>query len=200
MTAEHIAGWDAELATLTGSLGYAVVNAIAENGGLARFFAVDLSDLESLRVLADRVGTIDILVNNVAVILPAPTASQDVASFEAVVAANVRAPYFLTAALAPAMLAQGTGSIANVSSTLARVGTPVMSVYSATKAALESLTRTPGTVQPSSPSRVSGFKASAAGPGRRAGLLLHPAAFQGRARQLKSATLVRCRRHPRNAH
>ncbi|MFE3415516.1 SDR family NAD(P)-dependent oxidoreductase [Streptomyces mirabilis] len=122
--------------------GAAVVNAIAENGGVARFFAVDLSDLESLRILADRVGTVDILVNNAAVILPAPTASQDVASFEAVVAANVRAPYFLTAALAPAMLAQGTGSIVNVSSTLARVGTPGTSVYSATKAALESLTRT----------------------------------------------------------
>ncbi|MFC9636465.1 SDR family NAD(P)-dependent oxidoreductase [Streptomyces mirabilis] len=119
-TAEQIAGWDAELATLTGSLGYAVVNAIAENGGLARFFAADLSDLESLRVLANRVGTVDILVNNAAVILPAPTASQGVASFEAVLAANVRAPYFLTAALAPAMLAQGAGVGVHVSVALAR--------------------------------------------------------------------------------
>ncbi len=63
-------------------------------------------------------------------------------SFDAVFTANVRAPYFLTAALAPAMVAKGSGSIVNVSSMAARIGMPGLSVYSATKAALEALTRT----------------------------------------------------------
>nr|WP_274536637.1 SDR family oxidoreductase [Pseudofrankia sp. BMG5.36] len=54
----------------------------------------------------------------------------------------MRAPYFLTAALAPAMITKGSGSIINVSTMAARVGMPGLSVYSATKAALESLTRT----------------------------------------------------------
>lgn len=136
------AGADVFISGRDAERGAAIVNSIKENGGLARFLPADLTDLDSLRTLADSVGTVDILVNNAAVIAPAPAVAQDVAGFEAALAANVRAPYFLTAALAPAMLAQGSGNIINVSSTLARMGTPGTSVYSATKAALESLTRT----------------------------------------------------------
>ncbi|WP_137034559.1 SDR family oxidoreductase, partial [Streptomyces albus] len=44
--------------------------------------------------------------------------------------------------LAPKMAASGGGSIVNVSSTAAGLGMPGMAVYGATKAALESLTRT----------------------------------------------------------
>ena len=54
----------------------------------------------------------------------------------------MRAPYLLTAALAPGMVARGAGVIINVSSMAARIGMPGLPVYSATKAALESLTRT----------------------------------------------------------
>jgi NAD(P)-dependent dehydrogenase (short-subunit alcohol dehydrogenase family) len=68
--------------------------------------------------------------------------SGDVDTFDQAVAANIRAPYFLTAALVPAMLAKGSGSIVNVSTMAARIGMAGLSVYSATKAALESLTRT----------------------------------------------------------
>jgi NAD(P)-dependent dehydrogenase (short-subunit alcohol dehydrogenase family) len=123
--------------------GAATVRAIAESGGrAARFIAADLTDMDSLRGLAEQAGSVDILVNNAAFIVPAPTVAQDVATFDTLVAANVRAPYFLTAALAPAMLAKGSGVIVNVSSALAQVGSPGTSVYSATKAALEGLTRT----------------------------------------------------------
>ena len=104
--------------------------------------AADLTDLDSLRRLAAEAGDIDILVNNAAVFPGAPTVAQDVESFDTALAANIRAPYFLTAALAPAMVANGSGSIVNVSTMAARVGMPGLSVYSATKAALESLTRT----------------------------------------------------------
>src|SRR5581483_11516346 len=55
---------------------------------------------------------------------------------------NVRAPYFLTAALLPKMIARRSGSIVNVTTMAAHIGIPGMSVYSATKAALESLTPT----------------------------------------------------------
>ncbi len=63
-------------------------------------------------------------------------------SYEASFDVNVRAPYFLTAALAPGMVARGSGSIVNVSTMAASVGMPGLSTYAATKAALESLTRT----------------------------------------------------------
>jgi NAD(P)-dependent dehydrogenase (short-subunit alcohol dehydrogenase family) len=50
-------------------------------------------------------------------------------------AAHVRAPYFLTAAVVPAMIAKGSGSIINVSTMAARIGMAGLSTYSATKAA-----------------------------------------------------------------
>lgn len=121
--------------------GATTVEAIRNKGGVARFVAADLADLTALRRLAEEAGAVDILVHNAAVFPNAPTVSQDVESFDAALAANVRAPYFLTAALAPAMIAKGSGSIINVSTLGARVGMPGLSVYSATKAALESLTR-----------------------------------------------------------
>jgi NAD(P)-dependent dehydrogenase (short-subunit alcohol dehydrogenase family) len=122
--------------------GATTVRTITDQGGKARFVAADLTDLDSLRRLAAEAGPVDILVNNAAVFPGAPTVAQDVESFDAALAANIRAPYFLTAALAPGMVARGSGSIVNVSTMAARVGMPGLSVYSATKAALESLTRT----------------------------------------------------------
>ena len=94
-----------------------------------------------MRRLAKEAGPIDILVNNAAVVTVGPTAEQDVGSYDSAFDVNVRAPYFLTAHFAPQMAANGGGSIVNVSSTAASVGLPGMSVYSATKAALEALTR-----------------------------------------------------------
>ncbi|MFF4974526.1 SDR family NAD(P)-dependent oxidoreductase [Streptomyces sp. NPDC001083] len=122
--------------------GAATVRAITETGGSARFVPAELTDLASLRRLAAEAGEVDILVNNAALFPGGPTTSQDVETFDAALAANIRAPYFLTAALAPGMVARGSGSIINVSTMAARVGMAGLSVYSATKAALESLTRT----------------------------------------------------------
>ena len=54
---------------------------------------------------------------------------------------NVKAPFFLTAAIAPAMVEAGGGAIINLGSWIARLGIPVDAVYSSTKGALETLTR-----------------------------------------------------------
>jgi NAD(P)-dependent dehydrogenase (short-subunit alcohol dehydrogenase family) len=122
--------------------GASTVKAIIDAGGTARFIAADLTDLDALRRLADEAGPVDVLVNNAAVFPGAPTVAQDASSFDTALAANIRAPYFLTAALVPAMLEKGAGSIVNVSTMAASIGMPGLSTYSASKAALESLTRT----------------------------------------------------------
>ncbi|MFJ3894840.1 SDR family NAD(P)-dependent oxidoreductase [Streptomyces sp. NPDC090083] len=122
--------------------GAATVASIKETGGRARFIAADLTDPAALRRLAEEAGPVDILVNNAAIFPGAPTVDQDPGTLDETLAANIRAPYLLTASLVPAMIARGSGSIVNVSTMAARIGLPGLSVYSASKAALESLTRT----------------------------------------------------------
>jgi NAD(P)-dependent dehydrogenase (short-subunit alcohol dehydrogenase family) len=117
--------------------------------------AADLTDPDALRVLVEAVGAVDILVNNAAHFVMGPALPQDGApgdmngtgpfdtkSFDASFATNVRAPYLLTAAFAPGMLAKGSGVVVNVSTMAARIGMAGMTIYSATKGALDSLTRT----------------------------------------------------------
>jgi NAD(P)-dependent dehydrogenase (short-subunit alcohol dehydrogenase family) len=70
-----------------------------------------------------------------------PTVNQDLASFDDAFAANVRAPYFLTSLLVPGMIARGGGSVISVTTMAASIGIAGMSIYGATKAALEALTR-----------------------------------------------------------
>jgi len=122
--------------------GVATVRSITDAGGRARFVAADLTDPAAVRRLAKEAGDVGILVNNAAIFPGALTVDQAPDSLDEALAANVRAPYLLTAALTPAMIAKGSGSIVNVSTMAARIGMPGLSVYSATKAALESLTRT----------------------------------------------------------
>jgi NAD(P)-dependent dehydrogenase (short-subunit alcohol dehydrogenase family) len=83
-----------------------------------------------------------VLVNNAASFPGAMTLEQDVASYARTFDTNVRGTYFLTARLVPGMLERRRGSIVNITSMVASKGVPAASVYSASKAAVESLTRT----------------------------------------------------------
>ena len=121
--------------------GAQTVAAIAAEGGRAEFIAADLNDIESVRRLAEQVGEVDVLVNNAATHQSAPTLEQDVESFDMTFDVNVKAPFFLTAALLPKMIARGSGAIVNISSMGASVGVPFAPVTAAAKAALESFTR-----------------------------------------------------------
>ena len=129
-----ISGRDAER-------GAKVVAEIEAAGGQAGFVLADLADIDSVHRLADAVGEVDVLVNNAGIFPFGPTVDQDVATFDELFAVNVRAPYFLTAKLVPAMIAKGSGSVINISSVAAVRASADTSIYSATKAALNSLTR-----------------------------------------------------------
>jgi NAD(P)-dependent dehydrogenase (short-subunit alcohol dehydrogenase family) len=122
--------------------GAETVAAIEDAGGSARFIAADLDDLDSVLRLAEQVGDVDILVNNAGVFPFAPTHETEPDDFHATFDVNVRAPFFLTAALAPKMAARGGGSIVNVATMVAHFGMPGLSAYAASKAALVSLTQT----------------------------------------------------------
>jgi len=126
--------------------GAEVVKAIVEAGGQAHFIAADLTDARGageLAVEATRIldGRIDILVNNAGLGIGGPTDAMTEADFDRIYAVNVKAPYFLTAAIAPAMAARGEGVIVNLGSKTALLGTAASSLYGSSKAALELLTR-----------------------------------------------------------
>jgi len=123
------------------SRGGAVVDAIAAEGGKARFIAADLSQPAGLDDLVDQAGVVDVLVNNAGFSWFGPTADLDVATFDALFAANVRAPYFLVAALAPKMADRGSGSVINLGSMAGQIGLSGAAAYGATKATLASMTR-----------------------------------------------------------
>ncbi len=121
--------------------GVQVVEEIELLGGQARFVAADLGDPAAIAALANEVGRIDILVNNAGSSWFGPTSELDVDTYDRLFDGNVRSAYLLTAALAPAMAANGGGVIINLASMAATVGLPGGAAYSATKAALVALTR-----------------------------------------------------------
>ncbi|GAA0224344.1 SDR family oxidoreductase [Actinomadura nitritigenes] len=124
-----------------------VVEGIRARGGRADFVQADLDGTaEASRALArDAVavlgGGIDVLVNNAGIYPGDATADTDEQTFDRVYAVNVKAPFFLTAVIAPAMAEAGGGAIINLGSWIARLGVPVGALYSSTKGAMETLTR-----------------------------------------------------------
>jgi NAD(P)-dependent dehydrogenase (short-subunit alcohol dehydrogenase family) len=141
--AKQLAGLGAEV-VISGrdaARGAETVAEIEAAGGVAEFVAADLADFEAIAALAEEAGEIDILVNNAGIFDFKPTPDETRGNFEAMFDVNVRAPYFLTAALAPKMADRG-GAIVNVSTMVAELGMAGSSAYAATKAALASLTRT----------------------------------------------------------
>ncbi|MFW0786514.1 SDR family NAD(P)-dependent oxidoreductase [Gordonia sp. CPCC 206044] len=125
--------------------GAAVVTEVRNGGGTADFLAADLADPDSCRALAQNAiataGQVDILVNNAAIAPMGPTPTIAEADLDACYAVNVKAPFFLVAALAPAMAERGHGTIVNVSTMVASFGTVGSGVYGSSKAALELLTK-----------------------------------------------------------
>jgi NAD(P)-dependent dehydrogenase (short-subunit alcohol dehydrogenase family) len=121
--------------------GAETVEEITAAGGKASFVAADLGEAAEVQRLASEVGDIDILINNAGIALFGPTGEFDVSAFDKMFASNVRAPFFLVAAIAPGMAARGRGSIVSVSSMSGGVGLVGGAAYGATKASLEAMTR-----------------------------------------------------------
>jgi NAD(P)-dependent dehydrogenase (short-subunit alcohol dehydrogenase family) len=140
-------GADVVVSGRSAQRGAEVVEEIRAAGGSADFVAADLDGSPaSSAALADEAtralgGRIDVLVNNAGIYPGASTAETDEETFDRVYAVNVKAPFFLTAALAPAMVARGEGAIINLGSWIARLGIPTGGLYSSTKGAIETLTR-----------------------------------------------------------
>lgn len=109
----------------------------------------DLGKKESLKDFIDRVSeqfsSIDILVNNAGIgsgSNPRLVAEYDDDFWEQTLALNLTAPYLLTKAFLPGMIAKKWGRIINISSVIGKMGLPFGAAYSASKHGLLGLTRT----------------------------------------------------------
>lgn len=108
------------LVARTGDELAAVAGEVRALGGRALTVQLDLADREATvgaaSEIADRLGPIDILINNAAVVWPlGPSAAIDAAEWAAALAINVVAVAVLSLAVLPPMLERGWGRIVNVS-------------------------------------------------------------------------------------
>ncbi len=112
----------------------------AEAGPRARVVEADLAEADActswLPAAVDRLGPVDVLVNNAGMQLLGRVAELDPERIARMVALNVMAPVRLTRAVLPAMIARDAGTIVDIASLAALTPTPWMSHYSASKAFL----------------------------------------------------------------
>jgi 3-oxoacyl-[acyl-carrier protein] reductase len=90
----------------------------------------------------EALGTIDILINNVAINDVKPSVELTLDEWDRTIAVDLTAPFQLMQLALPGMIAAGWGSIVNVTSTAAYTSPMGEAPYAACKAALHSLTRT----------------------------------------------------------
>lgn len=109
------------------------------------FVSADVSvEADATRYVKDAVqrwGRIDVLVNNAGVAGEGMIALTDDGLIDRVVDLNIKGTLYVTRAASRTMLARRSGAIVNISSVVGLSGYRGLSVYSATKAALDGMTR-----------------------------------------------------------
>jgi NAD(P)-dependent dehydrogenase (short-subunit alcohol dehydrogenase family) len=125
--------------------GERVAAGIREGGGEAVFHRTDVRSLADLEAVvgqaAERHGRLDVLVNNAAVSIGGSAGEISEEDWVQVVDVNLSGVWRGMRAAIPRMLAQGGGSIVNLSSVQARVGFVGWSGYAASKGGIDALTR-----------------------------------------------------------
>ena len=112
--------------------------------GSVKIIQGDLRDITSvillIREIINELGQLDALVNNASAFFPTPIATSRENQWQTIMDTNLKAPYFLSQAVAPYLKKQG-GSIINIADIYAEAPLSEHAIYSASKAGLVSLTR-----------------------------------------------------------
>jgi NAD(P)-dependent dehydrogenase (short-subunit alcohol dehydrogenase family) len=114
-----------------------------------RFIRADVSSESDVKTMVDQTvkwfGRVDCLVNNAGVPSPMVSITEiDVPTIDQLLAVNVRGVLLGIKHVAPVMLEQKAGSIINIGSIAGLRGGASGHIYSATKAAVQSITRSAG--------------------------------------------------------
>lgn len=130
---------------ITGRDEAALKEAVAMLGGNSSYAIFDLADIDQIPAFAASVekdwGAVDILVNNAGVNLKKDFLELTNDDFDRVVKTNQYAVFALTREVAKKMVERGTGSIIMISSMASQYGIPKVVAYSASKSAVEGMTR-----------------------------------------------------------
>ncbi|WP_151770662.1 SDR family NAD(P)-dependent oxidoreductase [Streptomyces abyssomicinicus] len=141
------------------------VELVEAAGGTAVAVAGDLGDQSVVDQVVDtaveQFGTVDVLVNN-AGIMDRMSAAADVsdAEWDRVIRVNLTAPFMLTRAVLPHMLAAGGGAIVNTASEAGLRGSAAGAAYTASKHGVIGLTKNLAVMY-----RGKGIRANAVAPG-----------------------------------
>jgi NAD(P)-dependent dehydrogenase (short-subunit alcohol dehydrogenase family) len=126
--------------------GAALASELRRVGGEAEFIRADVRDEEEVRRLVDRTverfGRLDVAVNNAGTEgKPGPMTEQSTESYAATFDTNVLGTVLSMKHELRVMQSQGHGSIINLSSTMGHKAAPGASIYTASKHAVEGLTK-----------------------------------------------------------
>jgi NAD(P)-dependent dehydrogenase (short-subunit alcohol dehydrogenase family) len=139
------AGADVALAGRDAATLEPVAEDIRSLGRRALPVTLDVGRLEQHQPAVERVlgelGQIDILVNNAGINIRKDALEVRPEEWDAVLDANLKGAFFLTQAVGRHMVERRRGKILNISSMTAFLGLPTVPAYTATKAALQQLTR-----------------------------------------------------------
>jgi short-subunit dehydrogenase len=117
--------------------GEAAEGAAAELGGEAVGLAVDVTDHAALIAFLDeveqRLGPLDVLVNNAGIMAVTPLAEESAESIARHLDLNLRAVIHGTQEAMRRMVPRGTGHIVNIASVAGRAAAPHLATYCATK-------------------------------------------------------------------
>ncbi len=106
---------------------------------------MDVTDVDSVAAAVgaarERLGEIDVLVNNAGTDLFSFFTKSDPGLWDFVLGVNLRGVLAVTHAVLPGMQERGSGAIVNVASEAGRVGSPGSAVYSAAKAGVIGFTK-----------------------------------------------------------
>jgi NAD(P)-dependent dehydrogenase (short-subunit alcohol dehydrogenase family) len=119
---------------------------IVERGGDALVIPTHMGDMEAVRSLVrgtlEHYGTVDILVNNAATNpVFGPTSEVEEPAYDKIMDVNVKGMFFLTKEVGKVLCEKGSGSVINISSEAGITPTPMLGVYSISKAAVNMLTK-----------------------------------------------------------
>jgi len=122
-----------------------VAEALAGAGVQALGVPVDVGVEVDARRLAettlDAFGRVDVLVNNAGVASSSPLIETTLDEWNRVLAVDLTGVFLCSRAVAPTMIAQGSGVIVNVGSQLGLRGAPNLAAYCAAKAGVHGLTK-----------------------------------------------------------